>query len=494
MFGDSMENNSDIWATKTKIVCTLGPASMEEKILRKMMKAGMDVARLNFSHGTLDEKKSTFNLLRKLSTDQDLAVMCDIQGPKIRLGRMAQPHELQAGDEIEITTEDIDGNEKKVSISYKTLAEDLKEGDFVFVNDGIVKLKVTKVLAKSVICKTIAGGVISDHKGVNLPTANLKVEIPTPKDKDALRLIAELKPEYVSASFVSKAADVEAIRRTLRNFGEKDAKIISKIERPLALKNFDEILKVSDGIMVARGDLGVEIPPQDVPVAQKEMIRKCNMEGRPVIVATQMLESMVSQARPTRAEANDVFNAVVDGADAVMLSAETSVGKYPVETITIMNEIATRAENFVKSIPHEAHLFDSINETIVETAGHAVQTVAAEFLKMEYDAKILCITNSGFTAQMISKFRPNYPILAITHDERVARQLCLVWGVRPLHLKTIEGVAVEEKVLRTIMKAWEKGYIKETDKVITVSSSSILQNLGTVVGIYQVKDFIPKQM
>ncbi len=489
-----MENQSDIWATKTKIVCTLGPASTEEKILHKMITAGMDVARLNFSHGTLDEKRSTFNLLRKIGADHEIAVMCDIQGPKIRLGRMAQPYELKAGDELEITSEDIDGNGKKVSISYRTIAEDLKVGDFVFINDGIVKLKVTKVLEKSIICKTIAGGVISDRKGVNLPSANLKVEIPTSKDKDALRLIAELKPEYVSASFVSKAADVEAIRRVLRNFGEKDAKIISKIERPLALKNFDEILRVSDGIMVARGDLGVEIPPQDVPVAQKEMIRKCNKEGRPVIVATQMLESMVSQARPTRAEANDVFNAVVDGADAVMLSAETSVGKYPVETIQIMNEIAARAEAFVKTVPHDPHTFDSINETIVETAGHAVQTVAEEFSKMDYEAKILCITNSGFTAQMISKFRPNYPILAITPDDRVARQLCLVWGVRPMYLKTIEGVAVEEKVLRTIMKAWEQGYIKETDKVITVSSSTILQNLGTVVGIYQVKDFIPKQV
>ncbi|OLS12476.1 MAG: pyruvate kinase [Promethearchaeota archaeon CR_4] len=407
---------------------------------------------------------------------------------------MAKSYELQAGDQIELTTEEIDGDAKKVTISYKTLTQDLHEGDFIFVNDGIVRLKVTKVLTNSVMCKTIAGGVISEHKGVNIPTGNLQVEIPTPKDKEALRVIAELKPDYVAASFVGKAADVESVRRVLRNFGEKDAKIISKIERPVGLKNFDEILRVSDGIMVARGDLGVEIPPQEVPVAQKEMIRKSNKEGRPVIVATQMLESMVSQARPTRAEANDVFNAVLDGADAVMLSGETSVGKYPVEAITIMNEIATRAEKFIKNVPRDPHLLDSNNQTIVETAGHAVQTIAEEFARLDYDAKILCITNSGFTAQMISKYRPNFPILAITPDERVAHQLCLIWGVRPLFLKTIEGVAVEEKVLRTVMSAWEKGYIKETDKVITVSSSSILINLGTVVGIYLVKDFIPKQV
>ncbi len=489
-----MENNSDIWATKTKIVCTLGPASMEEPILRKMVAAGMDVARLNFSHGTYDEKRKTFNILRKLGKEHDIGIMCDIQGPKIRLGKMVKAYELQAGDQIEITTEEIDGDNKKVSISYKTLAQDLKVGDAIFINDGIVRLKVIKVLDKSVVCKTIAGGTISEHKGVNMPSGNLQVEIPTAKDKEDLRVIAELKPDYIAASFVAKAADVEAVRRVLRNYGEKDAKIVSKIERPLSLTNFDEILRVSDAIMVARGDLGVEIPPQEVPVAQKEMIRKCNKEGRPVIVATQMLESMVSQARPTRAEANDVFNAVVDGADAVMLSAETSIGKYPLEAITIMNEIATRAEKFLKTIPRDPHLFDTPNQTIVETAGHAVQTIAEEFDRMDYDVKILCITNSGFTAQMISKFRPHFPILAITPDERVASQLCLVWGVRPLFLKTIEGVAVEEKVLRTVLNAWEKGYIKETDKVITVSSSSILTNLGTVVGIYQVKDFLPKQM
>src|SRR5271157_2169068 len=480
------------WAVKTKIVCTLGPASQDEQVLREMIHAGMDVARLNFSHGTHEWHGATFDLLRKLGEEFDLAIMCDIQGPKIRLGRMAQPYFLKAGDVIEVTTEDVDGTNELVTISYPTLVEDINEGDAIYVNDGIVKLEVTSIKEQSVMCTTVAGGTISEHKGVNIPSGNLQVQVPTEKDIEDLRFIATLHPEYVAASFVGRGADVDAVRSTLRQYGDDEAQIISKCERPIALDNFDEILNASDAIMVARGDLGVEIPPFEVPVAQKEMVRKCNRAGRPVIVATQMLESMTTQSRPTRAEANDVFNAVLDGTDAVMLSEETSVGQYPVDSVKIMDEIVTRAETYIAKYRQRTSKHLYALKSMVEAAGHAVATLSEELRHSNMDAKILCNTKTGHTARMISKYRPNVPILAMTPDLKVARQLCLVWGVRALFNESLKGNSEEEQVLLAVNKAWEKGYMKDTDKVITVSPSNIVPQLGTIVGIYSVGDILPR--
>lgn len=480
------------WAVKTKIVCTLGPASQDEHVLREMIHAGMDVARLNFSHGTHEWQATTFELLRQLGDEFDLAIMCDIQGPKIRLGRMDRAYDLQAGDLIEITTEDIEGTKELVSISYPNLTADLKEGDFIFINDGIVKLEVSQVKEQSVMCTTIAGGTISDHKGVNIPNGNLSIEIPTEKDREDLKLIAQLHPEYVAASFVGRAADVEAVRDALHEYGDEEAQIVSKCERPIALDNFDEILDASDVIMVARGDLGVEIPPSDVPMAQKEMVRKSNLAGRPVIVATQMLESMTTQARPTRAEANDVFNAVLDGADAVMLSGETSVGHYPVEAVRTMDEIVTRAENYLAEYRHRVPKYEKGSKPMIEAAGHAVSMLSEELRHSNMDPKILCLTKMGLTARMISKYRPNVPILAATANLKTARQLCIVWGVRPLFYETLAGKSEEEQVLLAVNKARDIGYMKETDKVITVSPSTMVPTLGTIIGIYSVGDILPR--
>eukprot|EP01126_Amoeba_proteus_P052180 TRINITY_DN6279_c0_g1_i2.p1 TRINITY_DN6279_c0_g1~~TRINITY_DN6279_c0_g1_i2.p1 ORF type:complete len:439 (+),score=91.93 TRINITY_DN6279_c0_g1_i2:96-1319(+) len=343
---------------KTKIVCTLGPVSSSEEVLRKMVEAGMDCVRLNFSHGTQEDHRKLFQLVKHLSQEYNnqISIMCDIQGPKIRTGRIMKPFTISPEDKILVTPHEITGTPEAIQIKYETMLEDLVPGDTIFINDGIIKLRVLEKGEFALQCVCEAGGVISDHKGCNIPSGNISLNVITPKDERDLRLIAELNPEYVASSFIGSAADVLKVREMLSSFGNSSPRIISKIERPVALQNIDEIIEVTDGIMVARGDLGVEINTWDVPTAQKMMCKKCNAAGKPVIVATQMLESMINSSRPTRAEANDVYNAVLDGADAVMLSGETTIGKYPLEAIKVMDDIVAEAEKHLpRRIPTDYH-------------------------------------------------------------------------------------------------------------------------------------------
>ncbi|MHA2128432.1 MAG: pyruvate kinase, partial [Promethearchaeota archaeon] len=316
-----------------KVVSTIGPASSSKQMLKKLIEAGVDIFRLNFSHGTGEEKRELVERIR--SVNEYTGILADIQGPKIRVGKFKdeKSYSLNIGQEVTVFEKEILGDQDQFSVPLEGFLRSMKVGEVFFINDGIIKIRVRSKANDHIIGEVLAGGMISDRKGVNIPAGELKQRVPTEKDVKDLELIAELDPEYVAISFVSDGSDVLHVKRILENFGNDNIKLISKIERPIALDNFDEILEVSDGIMVARGDLGVEIDPDKVPLEQKEMIYKCNKEGKPVIVATQMLESMINAPIPTRAEANDVFNAVFDGSDAVMLSGETAVGKYPTNAV-----------------------------------------------------------------------------------------------------------------------------------------------------------------
>jgi pyruvate kinase len=455
--------------TKSKIVCTLGPTSNTSEHIKRLSDIGMDCTRINFSHGTAQDKIDLFNLVRE--TDDHLAILCDIQGPKIRIGMIKEGGAvLRSGDSIIVTTEEVIGDENRITITYPGLASEIKTGELIYINDGIVCLKVTSISGTDIHCDILAGGNISSRKGVNLPSSELSQKVPTEKDVIDLKLIAELDPEYVAISFVSDAADVDAIRKILSENGNNRIKLISKIERPFALDNFVDILKASDGIMVARGDLGVEIPPQEVVPAQKEIIRKCNIEGKPVIVATQMLESMVNAPVPTRAEVSDVFNAIMDGADAVMLSAETASGKYPQNAVTIMENIIKTSEAMMKY--RDPDEFDSDHETTTEIIGHLIYSACKEFKDIKYDkGKIVCITQSGHSARMISKYRPMLPIICASSDIKAVREMRLLWGLEPMLIPEIEkATCTTEKIKYVVQACCKESFLEDDEKIIVTGN------------------------
>jgi len=357
-------------------------------------------------------------------------------------------------------------------------------GDEIYINDGLVKLVVKEKLPKDLVCICEAGGQISNHKGCNIPKGNLSIEIPTKKDREDLVLIAKLNPEFVAVSFVGNAQDVRSIRDCLKQNGNTQIKIISKVERPIALVNLDEIIKESDGIMVARGDLGVEIPPQEVPVAQKDMVRRCNRVGKPVIVATQMLESMTSSSRPTRAEANDVFNAVLDGADAVMLSGESATGKYPVESVKVMDQIIGAAE---QQLPKRNPVdYNSKKLGMTEIIGNSCYGVVENCLSLGYTGKLIIIADSGYTVRMVSKYRPPMDILAISGDYRTAHELNLVWGVRTILSKEADGTNVEERAVKSIKLSVKRDLLSLHDHAVVVARTCLGKHFGSTQAIYDV--------
>ncbi|MCU0798354.1 MAG: pyruvate kinase [Candidatus Thermoplasmatota archaeon] len=471
---------------RTKIVCTIGPASEEESTLKEMVKAGMNVARLNFSHGDHAHTSKVFKTLRKVSREcGGLAVLCDIQGPKIRTGRMRAPFLLKEGERVMVTSKQITGTISRFTIDYPRLERDLVEGDQVFINDGIIRLRVTGKKEGGLLCEVRSGGMVSDRKGCNIPSTKVEVDFPTEKDRKDLALIAELDPEYVAGSFIGSSIDVSAIRKVLAENGNDRPKIIAKIERPKALENMSSIIKKADGIMVARGDLGVEIPPQEVPVAQKTLCRECNKAGKPVIVATQMLESMVEHSRPTRAEASDVFNAVLDGADAVMLSGETSLGKHPVAAVSFMTDIITRAEQELPA--RDPDYYDSGSSSLVEASGHAVFTLVKELNERELKGKIVAYTRTGHTARMISKYRPGMAIVAVTPSLRTALEMELVWGVEPIHSGADGKGSVEGRMMDAVRTAKRAGALDSIDHVVTASSSMERPGHGMLLGTYDIK-------
>jgi len=491
LLGSGRDSKMDL-TRKTKIVCTIGPVTESREMLARLMDSGMDVARINFSHGSHERHRRVFGDMRELAgkKGRNLAILCDIQGPKIRTGEMKEPFTLNTDDVLRVTEEEIMGSPERFTIDYPGLVDDLGVGDDIYINDGIVKLRVTEKEDMDLVCVVRSGGLISDRKGCNIPGANLSVRVPTEKDREDLKLISELEPEYIAASFIADEIDVLAVRNFFKEQGSDGIKIISKIERPVALRNLDDIIEVSDGIMVARGDLGVEIPPHEVPVWQKEMCRKCNRAGIPVIVATQMLDSMTEHSRPTRAEASDVFNAVIDGADAVMLSNETSVGKHPVEAVEFMKDIVMTAEGEMPR--RDPDYYDSSQQCVIETIGHACYTIVKEFDDRNYSGKVLAITDSGQSARMVSKYRPNRSIIAITPNRRTAREMNLVWGVAPIYSDDIDNTTLETRILSSIASVFESGSVERKDRLIVISGSMEIGDEGMIVGIYNVGEVLKK--
>ncbi len=476
-----------------KIVSTLGPASSSKEMLRKLIDTGVDIFRLNFSHGSHEEKRELTDRIREVSENlRYIGILADIQGPKIRVGKFKedQAYSLGIGHEVKVYEKEIEGDQTQFSIPLAGFLKSISVGDSFFVNDGIIKIKVIKKESDHVVGEVLSGGTISNRKGVNIPAGELSQKVPTEKDIKDLEFIAKLDPEYVAISFVSGGDDVLHVKRILENYGNSKIKLISKIERPVALTKFDQILEVSDGIMVARGDLGVEIDPDKVPLWQKEMIYKSNREGKPIIVATQMLESMVSNPIPTRAEANDVYNAVMDGADAVMLSAETAVGKYPINAVQYMNQIAkTATENMPKRTPDE---FDSDRLTHTQTLGHAIYSLASEMEALNFRGKILVITRKGYGARMIAKYRPPLPIIAITPHKRTARELNLVWAVQGIQIENIDffNMDAEAIIEQSVKHAVNNKLLDENEHVIILLVSRKFERRGNLVGLYYVGEIL----
>jgi len=448
---------------KTKIICTIGPTSENEEILTKLIDSGLNVARLNFSHGTHEEQLKKIRNIKKIRAKlgKHVAILLDTKGPEIRTGRFKDPEvELVEGQLFTLTPRDVDGTNEICNVTYPNLALDLKPGNKVLIDDGLIQLNVEKIQGEDVICTVENGGIVKNNKGINVPGVKIQLPSLTRKDIDDINFGIDHSVDFIAASFVRKKEDVEAIREILKERNAEDIKIISKIENKEGLDNIDEIIKVSDGIMVARGDLGVEIPMQSVPVAQKKIIKKCNDAGVIAVTATQMLDSMMRNPRPTRAEVNDVANAVLDGTDAIMLSGETASGKYPIESLDTMIKIVLATEESFDYDDLRAARTGDRDKTITNAIGNATCSVAASL-----GAKaILAPTVSGYTAFMVARFRPEAPIIAPAYEESVARKLALCWGTYPM---VIEKGSLQREVFQNAIEAGKsKGWIEDGDCVI----------------------------
>lgn len=464
--------------TKTKIVCTIGPASQSFEVLKNLIRVGMDVVRLNFSHGTREEHRKVLETLRIAAAfrSEPITILQDLGGPKIRVGKLSTPSvELKPKASITITTDDIEGDAQRIPTIYKNLPKDVHPGDNILLDDGKIQLQVDRVEGNETFCKIVRGGTLLPRKGMNLPGVSVSVPSMTDKDKEDLLFGLENDVDYVALSFVRTADDI----RILRNFviehviKGKKVPIVAKIEKGEAITNIDAIIKESDAVMVARGDLGVELPTEEVPMLQKMIVRKCNEVGKPVIIATQMLESMVNSATPTRAEANDVANAVLDGADAVMLSAETSIGKYPVQAVEVMDRIirVTELQAF------QYHQFDP--DRIPSIHEYDPLSRAACLLAEQVKASaIVVLTHSGSTAAHVAKFRPSARIIAVTDREKIMRRLNLIWGIHGLiveNLKKDTDVAfkmIQEQLL-------QERYIEHGDTIVMIAGIPLFEGHPT---------------
>jgi pyruvate kinase len=431
----------------SKIVCTIGPASRSPKMIDRLFTAGMDVARLNFSHGTHEEHAKNIALLRAASGEHEkpIAILADLQGPKIRTGALAGggPVLLRAGQRFVITTAKVLGDSTRVNTTFTPLPREVHRGDRILLSDGLIELRVEQVRNGQVVCEVVNGGALGEHKGINLPGVKLRVPALTPKDRADLVFALKHGADYIAVSFVRRPEDVLLAKQLIRRAG-KDTPVIAKLEKPEAIENLDAVLRVADGVMVARGDLGVEMNPERVPVVQKTIIARAREFRRPVITATQMLESMTENPRPTRAEASDVANAIFDGSDAVMLSAETASGKYPVEAVAMMARIIEEAEASIREFPRPAPQEQlKVAETVAELVCHASR---------ELHMKLIAVfTHSGFTARLVSRYRPLVPIVAFSPEQETRRRMALIWGVCPRNIQDVQKVdgltAVAEKRL-----------------------------------------------
>ncbi len=449
---------------KTKIVCTLGPSSTNEETMRKMLEAGMNVARLNFSHGTHEGHKETIEKFRRVRDELDIpaAVLLDTKGPEIRTGNFVNGEEMLVdGQQFVLTTEACEGTADRVSVTYKNLPKEVGKGNLVLINDGKIVIRVEETTDTEVIGTVVHGGKISNHKGINLPNVNLSMPYISPQDRADIIFGIENDVDYIAASFVRTASDVLAIREILAEHNNTEIKIIAKIESTQGIDNFEEILDVADGIMVARGDMGVEVAYEMLPGIQKRFIRRCVQSGKIVITATQMLESMTTSPMPTRAEITDVANAVFDGTTAVMLSGETAAGKFPVEAVETMSKIALQAEEDLLRMPARNMVWHEMDAMDVTNAvGHAACTLAKDIKARS----LMAITKTGYTARRMSKFRPVTQIIGATPYEKTYHQLALIWGVRPL--KVMYSKDIEELFADCTKKAIEHNLIETGDNMV----------------------------
>ncbi|MCI8387158.1 MAG: pyruvate kinase [Clostridiales bacterium] len=454
---------------KTKIVCTIGPASNNAETIRDLINAGMDVARLNFSHGTHEGHKIVADTIKRVrgELNSHTALLLDTKGPEIRLGDFTAPIVLERGAEFRLTFDDSVGDEKHASVTYKELWRDLAPDRRVLIDDGLVELKVIDSNQKEILCRVLNGGNVSSHKGVNVPGVKLSIPFLSERDIADIKFGIAEDFDFIAASFTQCAADIEKIRELLEKNGGGNIRIIAKIENAAGVENIDEIIKVSDAIMVARGDMGVEIPMEEIPIIQKKLISKAYSAGKPVITATQMLESMTKNPRPTRAEITDVANAIYDGTSAIMLSGETAAGNYPVESVRTMSLIASRTEGDINYIERFRQNQLSGFSNVTTAISHAACTTAHD---LGANA-VIAVTKSGTTARMISRFRPVTPIIGCSPDEKVCRQLSLSWGVTPMRVE--EQTSTDALFEHAISVAASAGYVEYGDLAVITAGLPI---------------------
>jgi pyruvate kinase len=464
---------------RTKIIATLGPACSSEEIVNELLTCGVDVFRLNFSHGAPADRIRIIGIVRQaaMSIGRYIPIVGDIQGPKLRIGEVDGVVHLQNGATFILTTDPIRGNAQAVSTPFTPLPREVGVGERILINDGLVELVVTGVDDKKVVTRVIHSGPISSKKGMNFPDSELTIPAITDKDREDVKFAVEHQLDYIAASFVRRKSDIQELRALLNAAGGAETNVIAKLEKPQAIDNLQEILEVSDGVMVARGDLGVELPPESVPIVQKRVLTEASRWGRFAITATQMLESMTTNSRPTRAEASDVANAIFDGSDAVMLSAETASGAYPVEAVRMMARIVTAAETEALIHPSNRRApFRKVSESDEFTDALAG---AANYAADQIDAKyIVVFTQTGFAARLMSKFRPRSPIVALTPSSWVARRMNILWGVQPYVLKQV-GEFHEQIVDRVDEFLLQKDIVRTGDRLVILMGSPIYHQAKT---------------
>lgn len=460
---------------KTKIVCTIGPASENLHVLKGLIRNGMNVARLNFSHGTHPEHAERIRMIRQAAEEEKktVGILLDTKGPEIRTGDLkVESIQLEKGQSFILTTDEIEGDQERVSITYKDLPKELEVGTTILIDDGLIELTVEEITSYDIHCQVKNGGILKSKKGVNIPGVKINLPGITQKDAEDILFGIEHEVDFIAASFVRKQEDILQIRKILEEHQSK-ALIIAKIENQEGIENLDSILKVADGIMIARGDMGVEIPVEEVPIVQKEIIRKCNQLGKMVITATQMLDSMQRNPRPTRAEASDVANAILDGTDAIMLSGETAAGNYPIESLQMMNSIASRIESVLNYDELYQQRTKEIGQSITDSISQAVVSTAQN---LDCQA-IITPTESGYTARMVSKYRPKVPIIAVTPNQWVLRQLSLMWGVYPI-LGT-PATSTDEMFQASISSVLDSKIVKQGDLVILTAGVPVGESGNT---------------
>ena len=466
---------------RTRIVCTLGPSSDSQEQLQALLDRGMDVARLNLSHGSHEHHREVVSRLRQLSPDTP--VLLDLQGPKIRVGRMRDGvQSVRAGEQVRFTAENVEGDATRIPIDYPALADDVLEGNTLLLDDGLLEFRVEAVDGGDVLARVVVGGPLKSRKGVNLPDVRTSLSALSEKDLQDLAFAADVGVEFIAMSFVRSATDVQDLLQRTRELGSSAA-IIAKIEKPEALQDIDAIIAVADGIMIARGDLGIEMASEQLPLIQKDLIERCRRASKPVITATQMLESMISNPRPTRAESSDVANAVLDGSDALMLSGETAAGQYPIEAVATMDRICRSVEGNTAKVYHNLGFLTPVREEkkVIEALSYSCVSMARDTRARA----IATITHSGKTAQRIAKYRPDVPIIAFTESQEVLRQLQLVWGVTAIKLEELFDTDRSLRLMEDFLKS--EGIVKAGDRVVMATGIPVAKrgrtNMVTIASI-----------